>query len=335
MTSLNTSGARYALLRALFASLVPVVLILAAGCEQTSSGEASRDRKGASGPAPRDGKLHVVCTTGQVADIARRVGGEHIEVTAIMGPGVDPHTYQATPRDIDVFNRADVIFYNGLHLEGRLADRLVDLAGVCPTFAVTKKLREASSDLLREPDEFEGHYDPHVWFDPRIWAHCVEFVGAQLAELDPTHADDYRANADAYRAELLAAHERWSKELASIPAGQRMLVTAHDAFGYFGAAYDIEVRGLQGISTADETDLATVNELVDLLVERNVKAVFVESSVADRGVKSLVEGCRARGHKVSVGGELFSDAMGAEGTTTGTYLGMMDHNVRTIAESLK
>lgn len=283
----------------------------------------------------KDGRLYVVCTTGQVADIVTRVGGDLVAMKSIMGPGVDPHVYKATQKDIDELVRADMIFYNGLHLEGRLADRLKELDADRPSRAVTAILEKAHSDLLRSPEEFEGHYDPHVWFDPTIWAHAVMSVGDLLAENDPKNKDAYQANAKAYVDELLAGHKRWKQQIDSIAAEQRVLVTAHDAFGYFGKAYGMEVRGLQGISTADEADLSSVNELVDLLVSRKIKAVFVESSVSQRALQSVIESCQAKGHKVVVGGELFSDAMGPAGTPEGTYVGMMDHNVKTIVESLK
>lgn len=302
--------------------------VVAAGCRQSTATNSE-------GPSAQGDRLYVVCTTTQVADIVDRVGGEHVEVAAIMGPGVDPHLYKATPADIDKFNRADVIFYNGLHLEGRLTDRLEELHAERPTVAVTDVLTKNFADQLLSPEEFEGHYDPHVWFDPTLWTNSIDAVRDQLAQSDSDKRDAYVSNAKAYADELLASHTRWKEQLATIDASRRVLVTAHDAFGYFGKAYDIEVRGLQGISTADETDLSTVNDLVDLLVSRKIKAVFVESSVSKRSIQSLIEGCQARGHKVVIGGELFSDAMGAAGTPEGTYIGMMDHNVKTIVESLK
>jgi len=308
-------------------SLMATVLaatVLQPGCGQSQARSDSTDTR-----------LQVVCTTGQVGDIANRVGGEHIRVTSIMGPSVDPHLYKANSRDIDEFNRADLIFYNGLHLEGRLADLLENSTPDRPTYAVTSPLLDASPKVLRESEEFEGHYDPHVWFDPTIWVQCVQFVGERLAEHDPDNKDTYLKNAKAYSDEILNAHKRWQEQLASIEDSRRVLITAHDAFGYFGNAYDVEVRGLQGISTADETDVSTVEELIELLVSRKIKAVFVESSVSDRSVRSLIEGCQARGHTVVIGGELFSDAMGPADTPEGTYRGMMDHNVQTMLKALK
>jgi manganese/zinc/iron transport system substrate-binding protein len=258
-----------------------------------------------------------------------------VAVTALMGPGVDPHLYKATPGDRRALNGADLVFYNGLHLEGRLAELLEKLAERRPAFAVVEEVEREHPELLLAVPGGEKVYDPHVWFDPEIWRQCTRFVAARLAEHDPEHADEYRKNADAYVAKL-DARERTSKErIAEIPEKSRVLVTAHDAFGYFGRAYGLEVHGLQGISTADEADLGAVNDLIDLLVSRGVKAVFIESSVPPKNVQSLVDGCRARGHEVKIGGELYSDAMGPAGTEEGTYLGMVEYNVVTIVDALK
>ncbi len=281
--------------------------------------------------------MHVVCTTGQVADILTNAGGEHIVVESLMGTGVDPHLYKATPGDVRKLNAADVVFYSGLHLEGRLASLLQKLGRRKPVCAVTEGVHQHENRLLRRVPGSEDHYDPHVWFDVSLWAKCVDYAAARLMSLDPDHADQYRTNADAYMAELAALHEWCQQRLAEIPKQQRVMVTAHDAFGYFGDAYDVEVHGLQGISTADEADLATANRLVEMLVERKIKAVFVESSVPPKNIRSLVEACANRGHEVTSGSELelFSDAMGPEGTPEGTYVGMVEHNVRTIVEALK
>ncbi len=298
------------------------------------------------GPAgsPTDGRpgypVRAVCTTGQVGDMLSNIGGRHVEVESLMGSGVDPHLYKAVPGDVRKLNSADVVFYSGLHLEGRLADLLAKLARRKPVHAVTegiqqlhRKKKGTRDELLREVSH--GHYDPHVWFDVALWARCVDYAAEKLAALDPDHAQDYRRNADAYMARLADLHESCKQQLSEIPQRQRVMVTAHDAFGYFGRAYDVEVHGLQGISTADEADLVTANKLVEMLVDRKIKAVFVESSVPRRNIRSLIEACAAQGHKVIVGGELFSDAMGREGTPQGTYIGMVEHNVKTIVKALK
>jgi len=225
---------------------------------------------------------------------------------------------------------ADVIFYSGLHLEGKMGDILERMDRRKPTAALAEGVPR---DRLIETTG--GTVDPHLWFDVALWSETIEVARSVLEELDPEHADDYASNAAAYRAALEALDEEVRERITEIPEPQRVLVTAHDAFGYFGRAYGIEVRGIQGISTESEASVRQINELVDLLVSRRIKAVFVESSVSDRNVEALVEGCRARGHEVRIGGQLFSDAMGNPGTPEGTYVGMVRHNVETIVQSLK
>jgi manganese/zinc/iron transport system substrate-binding protein len=222
-----------------------------------------------------------------------------------------------------------------LRLEARLADMLAQMARRRAVVAVTAGLEASGDKRLRRPPEFEGQYDPHVWHDAALWADCVAYAAEQLAAFAPQHAADYRRNADAYIQKIMALHETSRRRLAEIPKPQRMLVTAHDAFGYFGQAYDVEVHGLQGISTADAPNVGAMETLVDLLVDRRIKAVFVETSVPRRNVESLIEAARARGHEVRIGGQLYSDAMGRAGTKEGTYLGMFEHNVDTIVKALK
>lgn len=275
--------------------------------------------------------LKVVATTAMVGDLAANIGGERVKVTNLMGEGVDPHLYKATPGDVRLLSDADVILYNGLHLEGRMADVIVRMAGKRTVVRVTESIDE---DLLREPPEFEGHYDPHVWFDVSLWSRAAERVRDALIEKDPAGKAEYERRAGEYLATLGELHEYARATLATIPPERRVLVTAHDAFGYFGAAYGLEVHGIQGISTDSEASLREVSALVQLLAERRVPAVFIESSVPRKTVDALVEGCRARGHSVTIGGELYSDAMGAPGTFGGTYVGMIVHNVETIAAAL-
>lgn len=284
---------------------------------------------GASGGS---GKLAVTTTTGMIGDLAKNVGGDRVEVTALMGPGVDPHLYKASEGDIARLSGAALILYNGLNLEGKMGDVLVRMSRTRPTVQVTETMPES---LLREPPEFAGHYDPHLWFDVALWRHALERTRDALIEVDPAHRAEYERNAAAY-ADSLAALDAWVRaEIATIPRGRRVLVTAHDAFGYFGRAYDLDVVGLQGISTVSEFGLADVRRLVDLIVTRGVKAVFIESSVPRRNIDAVVEGARARGHQVAVGGTLYSDAMGPAGTAEGTYLGMVRANVRTIVDALR
>jgi manganese/zinc/iron transport system substrate-binding protein len=276
--------------------------------------------------------LQVVATTGMIGDIVRNVARERAEVTQLMGPGVDPHLYKSTRSDIASMLRADIVFYNGLLLEGKMTDALVRVAtSGKPVHAVTELIDE---EFLLEPAAFAGHYDPHVWMDPLAWGKAVDAVQGKLAELDPDHADAYRANAAAYLEELERLDAYAQEVLTSVPPERRILVTAHDAFNYFGRRYGFEVEGIQGLSTESEAGLKRVEELVDLLVEREIPAVFVESTIPERSVRALVSGAGAAGHEVQVGGQLFSDAMGAPGTYEGTYVGMIDHNVTTIAQAL-
>ena len=276
--------------------------------------------------------LDVVATTGMIADVVRNVAGERAQVTQLMGQGVDPHLYKATRSDVTAMLRADMVFYNGLLLEGKLTDALVRVAtSGRPVHAVTELVEES---YLLEPPEFQGLYDPHLWMDPSAWARAVEAVRDQLIEHDPAHADAYRANADAYLAELERLDAYAQQVLASVPPERRILVTAHDAFNYLGRRYGFEVQGIQGLSTESEAGLKRVEELVDLLVERSIPAVFFETTIPERSVRALIAGAADRGHEVEIGGALFSDAMGAPGTYEGTYIGMIDHNVTTIARAL-
>jgi manganese/zinc/iron transport system substrate-binding protein len=248
-----------------------------------------------------------------------------------MGSGVDPHLYKATRDDVETIMRGDVVFYSGLMLEGKLIDTLLKVARSKPVYAVTEMIPR---DSLLEPDDFAGHDDPHVWMDVAAWSSCVDAVARALSELDPTHRSEFEANAAAYRQKLAELHDYGRKSLATVPEGRRVLITSHDAFNYFGRAYGLAVQGVQGISTESEAGLQRINELVDLLVEKKIRAVFVESSVPQKNIEAIVDGARARGHEVVVGGELFSDAMGPDGTYEGTYIGMLDHNITLTTRGL-
>ncbi len=275
-------------------------------------------------------KWKVACTTGMVADVIREVGGEHVEVIQIMGEGVDPHLYKASPGDVRILETADLICYSGLHLEGKLADTLSRMAKRKPTCALAEAI---STDRLLA---FEGDFhDPHVWFDVSLWAETIEPARAALEKLDPAHATEFRERATRYHGELLKLHVECQEKLSSIPKERRVLVTAHDAFRYFGRAYDIEVKAIQGISTEGEAGVKQINELVKFISENQIKSVFTESSISERNMQSLIEGCSQNGHAVARGGELFSDAMGKSGTPEGTYVGMVRHNVEKIVAGLK
>ncbi|MFI4873338.1 MAG: metal ABC transporter solute-binding protein, Zn/Mn family [Phycisphaerales bacterium JB061] len=274
----------------------------------------------------------IVATTGMVEDIVRNVAGDRAEVVGLMGPGVDPHLYKPTRSDIKELRAADVVFYNGLLLEGKMADALISAAtSGKKVYAVTELLSE---DSLLEPEEFDGLYDPHVWMDPDAWSQAVGVVRDKLAEFDPAGKDEYEQNAASYTSKLDALSSYAEHVLESVPEGRRVLVTAHDAFNYFGKRFGYEVVGIQGISTESEAGVRDIEKLVDLLVENEIGAVFVESTVSERNISALIAGAKARGHTVVIGGELFSDAMGNAGTYEGTYIGMIDHNVTTIARAL-
>ncbi|KUJ73647.1 manganese transporter [Ruegeria marisrubri] len=275
--------------------------------------------------------LKVVATTGMIADAARQVGGDLVEVKGLMGPGVDPHSYRQTRSDIVAMTRADLVLWHGLYLEAQMEEFFHDLARKRAVVAVAEAIDKSK---LRAHDDYADKYDPHVWMTPELWRDVVVEVQRALTELRPEAAETFAANTARHLAELdrLAAYAK--EALTKVPENNRVLVTAHDAFGYFGRSYGFEVMGIQGISTQSEAGLNRIGELVDILVERKISAVFVESSVSDRSVRALIEGAAAKGHEVTVGGELFSDAMGEEGTYEGTYLGMLDHNITVIAGAL-
>lgn len=303
-------------------------LVLLGGCGRAPNGTTPAADGRGKGPSGR----RIVTTVGMVTDIVRQVAGEGWTVDGLMGEGIDPHAYKPTRDDAKRLSEADVVFYNGLTLEARMTDVLARVARERGrVYAVTEGLEEKS---LREPPEFDGHYDPHVWMDVTLWSHAVDVVAKSLCEIDPEGAGGYRQRADAYQKELKALDEYCRRVIGSIPREQRVLVTAHDAFGYFGRAYDIEVRAAQGISTESEAGVEDIRRLVDYVVEHKIQAVFVESSVNPKNLQALQEGAAARGWTVGVGGELYSDAMGAADSYEGSYIGMIDHNATTIARAL-
>ena len=284
--------------------------------------------------APRalaEDRLTVITTTGMIADAARQVGGDLVDVTALMGAGIDPHAYRQTRSDIAAMTQADLVLWHGLYLEAQMEEFFADLARTRTVVAVAEALPK---DSLRGHDDYADKFDPHVWMDPDLWTLVVREVERALTEARPNAAATFAANADAHVAEIARLAEYSSASLQQVPQAARVLLTAHDAFGYFGQAYGFEVLGIQGISTESEAGLNRIAELVDLLVARDVKAVFVESSVSDRNIRALIEGAAAKGHEVTIGGELFSDAMGPDGTYEATWIGMIDHNVTTIAGAL-
>ncbi|MEK6479747.1 zinc ABC transporter substrate-binding protein [Catalinimonas sp. 4WD22] len=285
-----------------------------------------------SSPSAEDSqnKLYVVATTGMIADAAANIVGDSAVVEGLMGPGVDPHLYKATRSDLSKLRKADIILYNGIHLEGKMGEVLEKLSTQKPVFAVADGIDQQRLIALEE-----NVYDPHIWFDVSLWNEAVAYMGEKLVEVDTANASYYKRNTEAYTKELADLHQWTRNEIASIPQTSRVLITAHDAFNYFGQAYDIEVRGLQGISTISEFGLKDISALVDFITERGIKAVFVESSVPTKSLESVVSGARERGHEVSIGGTLYSDALGEKGTDAGTYMGTVRANVNTIVESLK
>ncbi len=298
-----------------------LLALLAGACSETPSGRARRH-----------GKLRVVATVGMLADAARAIGGDRVLVHALMGPGIDPHLFKASDADIGRLVDADAIVYVGLHLEGKMTRVFERMRRYKPTLAIGETL---APERLRTAPGFAGTYDPHIWFDVALWADALVALRDELIERDPAGAAHYRARWRRYDAELRAL-DRWVRaRIAEIPARRRVLITAHDAFGYFGRAYGIEVRGLQGLSTVSEAGLRDLARLLDLIVARRIGAVFVESSVSRRGIEALIAGARARGHSLRIGGTLYSDALGPPGSGAETYIGMVRHNVNAIVEALK
>jgi manganese/zinc/iron transport system substrate-binding protein len=279
-----------------------------------------------------DDRLKVVATVGMIADVAEEIGADRVSVTSLVGAGVDPHLYRPTITDVKLLDAADLVLYNGLHLEGRMGETLKTIGKRgTPVHAVAEEALHGTGKLLSDE---EGQHDPHLWMDVAGWSAVAERIANVFAELDAKHAELYQQRSKVYLAKLQALDAYARETLASIPAERRVLVTAHDAFGYMARAYGIEVKAVQGISTESEAGLKEINNLVDFLVKRKVPAVFVESSLPTKAVEALIEGAASKGHVVRIGGELFSDAMGQANSYEGTYIGMVDHNVTTIARAL-
>lgn len=294
-------------------------LLCVAGCGSSKTGEAIVS-----------GKVQVVTTTGMVRDMLTELLGTDADVHAIMGAGVDPHLYQPTRGDSVRLLEADVVVYNGLHLEGRLGE-------VIKSRQTAGGITIAAGELLDHAklmDADAGLHDPHIWMDVSLWSEAVGLVAAELADAIPEHRDAIMGRADAYQLRLADLDQWGARTIETVPKSQRVLVTAHDAFRYFGRRYGVEVHGVQGVSTASTPAINDVNRLVDLIVEKKVPAVFFESSVSPRQVEAIVEGAQTRGLKVSSDSTLLSDSMGADDTPAGNYIGMMRHNFRTIATAL-
>ncbi len=275
--------------------------------------------------------LSVVTTTSIIADTTKRIGGENTNVRSLMGEGVDPHLYKASPGDLRLLSAADLVLHNGLHLEGKMADALEKLSTRKPVVAVTARI---PTDRLRKTSEGLNSYDPHVWFDVSLWLAVAEHIRDTLIEHDRANEAGYRTRYQSLEGELRELHTWCRAEFQKISPSRRVLITAHDAFGYLGRAYELEVRGIQGLSTDSEASLQDIRHLLDLITQRDIPAVFVENSVSPKAVEALVEGSRSRGHALTIGGELFSDTLGSPHSPAGSYVGMVRHNVVTITSAL-
>ena len=310
-------------LKKAFVLVIVLPFLVCIGCSNEQKVEqSSKDKSG----------INIVCTTGMITDMVKNIGQGRVNVIGLMGPGVDPHYYKASQGDIQKLGRADIILYNGLYLEGKMQDIFKKMARKKKVVAVSKNV---PVDLLRKPPEFDGNYDPHIWFDVSMWRNAIDVVVTTLTEIDIEGAESFKQNGQLYHSKLDSLHQWVQKQIAIVPQQQRVLVTAHDAFGYFGSAYGIEVIGLQGISTVAEFGVNDVSRLVKLVASRGIKAIFVESSVSQRSINAVREGCRASGFDVKIGGTLYSDAMGEVGSGADTYIGMVRANVNTIVKALK
>ncbi|WP_024294328.1 metal ABC transporter solute-binding protein, Zn/Mn family [Lacrimispora indolis] len=278
-------------------------------------------------------KLNIVATTTMLADLSTVIGGDRVSVNGLMGPGIDPHLYQASAGDVSLMQKADVVVYNGLHLEGKMGEIFENLSSQGPAVICIEKGLDESMLLAWEDDS--SIHDPHIWFDVSLWEDAAKTVAKGLAEADPNGKADYEANLDAYLKELNETDQYIRGRAAELPEAQRVLVTAHDAFQYFGKAYGFEVRGLQGISTDAEAGTADVSDLAGFIVERQIKAIFVESSVPPKTIEALQAAVKAKGFDVSIGGELYSDSLGDAQSGADTYILTVKANIDTIVDALK
>lgn len=310
------------LFRALLFTLTSILLL---GCENNENAKAT---------STESSKKLIVCTTSIVRDAVQNLlkgsAEEYTEVRSLMGPGVDPHLYKATKSDLDDLSEADIIIYNGLFLEGKMDGILKKLSRSKTVIPMAEVI---SSEKLIKAGGHEA--DPHVWFDVSLWAEAVSGLSKELQKALPGAAEAVRQNESSYISELNKLHLEVGKAMLEIPEKQRVLITSHDAFGYFGKAYRTDVKGIQGISTSSEPGLRTITEMTDFIAERGIGAVFTEASVSEKHMQSVVEGCKAKGHEVNIGGSLFTDALGESSGTAGTYKGMVRENVRIISAALK
>ncbi len=313
-------------MRVRWITLMLICMLLPAACGRAPTAPSAEEA---------DAPLTVLATTQQIADVVENVAGDAVELFTLLGPGIDPHTYVATESDISTFTDADVILYNGHHLEAQLERIFDQLAGEEGKTVVAVAEQLAETSLLSWEPEAGLPNDPHVWNDVRLWKDVVGVVGETLVAADPANAQTYQANAEVYTAELDALHQYILEQVEQIPQEQRVLVTAHDAFGYLGRAYGLAVEAVQGLSTATEAGTGDVQALAEIVAEREVPAIFIETTISPRTIEAVQAAVRAEtGREVTIGGELYSDAMGDPGTPEGTYVGMMRHNIDTIVSAL-
>lgn len=278
-----------------------------------------------------ENKIKIVTTTGIIGDCIKNLVGNEAQVTSLMGAGVDPHLYKAVQGDLKLMEEADIIVYNGLHLEGKMAEVLEKLSKIKPVFAVGNGIKVSS---LRSPEGYNA-YDPHIWFNVKLWQQGLEYVSQEIVKVKPELTNVIKNHKEDYFAKLDSLHDFAKDSIATIPKEQRVLVTAHDAFGYFGQAYNIEVHGLQGLSTVSQAGIKDVTNLTELLISRNIKAIFVESSIPKKQIEVILQNCRSMGHSLNIGGVLYSDAMGTKDSDADTYVKMVKHNITTIQNALK
>lgn len=277
-------------------------------------------------------ELNIVCSTSIIRDCVQEIAGDSFDVRSLMGPGVDPHSYNPRPSDISLLNNATVVIYNGLHLEGKMAQLFEELGARKTVLAVSSGIPKAA---LIVTDPRTGVTDPHIWFDTRIWLRGMEQIVGELSKAYPKYRKRFETNFRIYRRKVEEEQIRLKQELTVIPEERRVLITSHDAFHYFSRCFDVRVRALQGISTTQEPGVQDVVNLVDYIVRHKVKALFVEHSVSPKAIRTVIESCRRKGHRVRIGGTLYSDALGDAGSPGSTYLRMLDHNVHTLIKGLK
>lgn len=305
-----------------YIAVLSVFVLLAVSITGCKNQQAQKD----------DGKLNIVATTTMLADAVKVIGGDKVEVEGLMGPGIDPHLYKASAGDVDKMQKAELVIYNGIHLEGKMSEIFKDMKQKnIKTLAAAEVI---SKEKLISAEESSESYDPHVWFDVELWIEVVNKIEGTLSEMDKENTKMYKENAQKYIKELKELNKFVEKRIEEVPKDKRVLITAHDAFGYLGKRYGIEVKGLQGLSTATESGAADVKALADYIAKNKIPAIFVESSVPPKNIEALQQAVSARGFEVKIGGELFSDSLGDPGTEAGTYIGTVKHNINTIVDGL-